>query len=139
VIDETESIRRLSRYWRWDKATDNFEPWFEFGEANVKKYQWLEQSYRDFENCRRVALTNIEGRFRVSTVFLALDHGWGNSRPILFETLADGSGIQSDYMMRYATPAEAREGHARIVRLFEFMLKAPRISLKNLDQVLREI
>jgi hypothetical protein len=59
---------------------------------------------------------SIQGDVRVSTVFLGLDHNFGDlfGLPILFETMAfiaDDSFAQD----RYRTWAEAEAGHDRIV------------------------
>lgn len=56
---------------------------------------------------------------RVSTVFLGIDHAFGDSNtPILFETMVfavrDGKTNWSDLdMERYTTAEEAAEGHKR--------------------------
>jgi hypothetical protein len=56
-----------------------------------------------------------QGDVRVSTVFMGLDHNyWGEGPPILFETMAF-VGDQTVGQERYATWAEAEEGHARWV------------------------
>ena len=66
---------------------------------------------------RRVAEDRV-GNVWVSTVFLGLDHGWVEGRPILFETMVfavddeDGADLHQE---RYATWDEAAAGHARIV------------------------
>jgi len=62
---------------------------------------------------RRVANNKI-GEVRVSTVFLAVDHSFGEGPPQLFETLVF-DGPLSDEMDRYATWAEAVAGHAKMV------------------------
>jgi hypothetical protein len=65
---------------------------------------------------RRVA-QNTVGDVWVSTVFLGLDHNWGDGPPLLFETMAfrDKQEIAMD---RYSTWAEAEAGHtAMLVRL----------------------
>jgi hypothetical protein len=59
---------------------------------------------------------SIQGDVRVSTVFLGLDHNFGDlfGLPILFETMAlvgDDSVAQD----RYRTWAEAEAGHDRMV------------------------
>jgi len=67
---------------------------------------------------RRVALT-VVGDYRVSTVFLGLDHGWGET-PQWFETMVFGLGsarAQSDGTWRYATWEEALIGHDVAVTL----------------------
>jgi hypothetical protein len=68
---------------------------------------------------RRVAKTQV-GLYRVSTVFLGLDHRMGDAgRPLLFETMvfdAGKDGDEADFGFdRYATWAEAEAGHARAV------------------------
>lgn len=61
----------------------------------------------------------VVGGYRVSTVFLGLDHGWGDSDPILFETMVfqeQGRGRADDELTeRYCTWEEAEEGHKKIV------------------------
>ena len=66
---------------------------------------------------RRVAVTELPGAVRVSTVFLGLDHNWSlEGPPILFETMIFG-GPHDEYQERYATWGEAEAGHARAVSL----------------------
>jgi hypothetical protein len=64
---------------------------------------------------RHVKLTE-QGDVRVSTVFLGLDHNFGDlfGLPILFETMAfvDHQSVARDH---YRTWEEAEAGHARIV------------------------
>jgi len=71
----------------------------------------------DIDN-RRVALTEMPNGDRISTVFLAMDHGWRSPVPILFETMIFG-GEHDQYCERYATWEEAEEGHKRAVELYE--------------------
>jgi hypothetical protein len=71
---------------------------------------WL----RSFENNnRRVAKTIIEN-VEVSTVFLGLDHNWGDGPPLLFETMVFG-GLLDQEQERYTTWEEAEKGHASVV------------------------
>jgi len=68
---------------------------------------------RNFETeDRRVAL-NYHNGVKVSTVFLGMDHQWGNGPPLLFETMVFG-GEHDGMMDRYTTWDEAVEGHLRI-------------------------
>lgn len=62
---------------------------------------------------RRIARDEIAG-VTISTVFLGLDHSYGDERPLLFETLVMGGALDQD-MWRYSTRAEALEGHAKAV------------------------
>ncbi|MEE8607179.1 MAG: hypothetical protein V3S55_06230 [Nitrospiraceae bacterium] len=63
---------------------------------------------------RHVAKTDV-GEVHVSTVFLALDHNWGDGPPLLFETLVFG-GALAERMNRYSTWDEAEAGHAAMVK-----------------------
>lgn len=77
---------------------------------------------------RRVARTCINGLF-VSTVFLGLDHGYWNNKPLFFETMIFPDEDNAPpviyferildwahgYEMRYATWDEAVEGHETVV------------------------
>lgn len=58
----------------------------------------------------RVALTELPGDVRISTVFLGLDHSFGmGDTPILFETMI--FGLKDEYCERYSTWDEAEAGH----------------------------
>ncbi len=69
---------------------------------------------------RQVAETNV-GQYRVSTVFLNVDHGFGlkpDQPPILFETMVFGDEADDpvdQHMERYSTWDEAEAGHKKIV------------------------
>ena len=60
--------------------------------------------------------TELAGGVHVSTVFLSLNHAFGQGPPVLFETMIFG-GPHDDYQERYTTVEEAREGHRRAVEL----------------------
>jgi len=69
---------------------------------------------------RRVRLTRV-GPYFISTVFLGLDHQWGQGPPILFETMIFIEGCAGDhhsfldYQTRTSTWLEAERDHARAV------------------------
>ena len=86
--------------------------------------EWFEKADR------QVALTELEG-VRVSTIFLGIDHSFGNGKPILFETMVFGKDKDGkcDYRdqecERYTTRDEAIKGHNKMVsRFMEKKLKA---------------
>ena len=56
------------------------------------------------------------GDVQVSTVFLGLDHRFGDGTPILFETMIFG-GEHDEYQERYETWDEALEGHKRAIEM----------------------
>jgi len=69
--------------------------------------EWA-MSFQDNDN-RVVKQTNI-GKIFVSTVFLGIDHRWGDGKPVLFETMIFG-GKQDQYQKRYCTYDESLAGH----------------------------
>ena len=66
--------------------------------------------------------TTVDG-YEVSTVFLGLDHGYGEGEsPILWETMIFGdgpvkcaSGDDNEYQVRYTSADDARSGHQRTI------------------------
>jgi len=63
---------------------------------------------------RVVARTTVREEIEVSTVFIGLDHQFGNGSPLLFETMVFRNGDGQD-MDRYSTWDEAIDGHQRMV------------------------
>lgn len=64
---------------------------------------------------RHIAQTYING-IHISTIFLGLDSGYGDDRPVLFETMVFGGSLD-EAMNRYRTWEEAEEGHTIMVQL----------------------
>lgn len=66
---------------------------------------------------RKVAEDNLPNGYSVSTVFLGMDHNWGQSSlPILYETMVFPAGLADDQdMARYATRHSAENGHRKMV------------------------
>lgn len=65
------------------------------------------------------SILRLRGRvYRVSTIWLGLDHGWGISRrPIIFETMIfEGNGSTDLATWRYSTAQQAMRGHIHAVR-----------------------
>jgi hypothetical protein len=69
---------------------------------------------------REVAKTRLWNGVFVSTVFLGLDHNWGEGPPLIFETMVFDSSRKYEPQERYSTEEQARAGHARFVRLYQF-------------------
>lgn len=83
-------------------------------EATIE--EWIE--WRDKNNVH-VGDTTI-GDYRVSTVFLGLDHSFDGGLPVVFETMVFPTGSWSeDYCERYHTYEEALAGHERVVELYK--------------------
>ena len=70
---------------------------------------------------RRVGFNTVDGR-DISTVFLGINHQYGNGAPLLFETIVfDNRGGENEnsgdeYCERYSTYDEAESGHAKVVQ-----------------------
>lgn len=86
-----------------------------------------------FENANRtVRRSTVSGLLEVSTVFLGLDHNWGDGEPLVFETMIftdlDMSGF-ADYQTRCSTWAQAEEMHRVAVEFAgESLRKAQQVS-----------
>lgn len=64
----------------------------------------------------RTVIPNPTGgeKVLVSTVFLAMDHSWGDGPPVLWETMVFGGPLDM-YQDRYSSEEDARAGHERVV------------------------
>lgn len=97
--------------------------------------RWLDLHEPDYQ---QVASTIVGGVWRVSTVWMGVDHGIGLTPPLIFETMVfeiaeshgfvgpsvwTGDGWAFTYhedvgeQWRYSTERQAREGHEVMVRL----------------------
>jgi hypothetical protein len=83
------------------------------------------------ETDRRVAKTTLKGGVFVSTVFLGVDHSFGEgSPPILFETMVFDprrpkfDQALDEYTRRYVTWEEAEAGHKEVVTQVEEVLQS---------------
>ena len=72
--------------------------------------RWYESADRQVARTVRLCGEDIN----VSTVFLALDHNFGGTTTLLYESMVFGGPLDGD-CERYATRAEALTGHAAMV------------------------
>ena len=68
---------------------------------------------RGFDMDRRVGEDTVRDQ-RVSTVWLGLNHSFGEGPPLIFETMIFG-GPHDEYQDRYSTEEDALAGHKRVV------------------------
>jgi hypothetical protein len=74
-----------------------------------------EESARPGAGWARVARTELPDGVSVSTVFLGLDHRFGNNGPpLVFETMVFCGALDGE-QVRYSTWAEAEAGHEAMV------------------------
>lgn len=71
--------------------------------------------YEKAQGKRHVGRDKI-GDVEVSTVFLSINHNWGDGPPLLYETMIFGGELDGE-QWRYATKEEAEKGHAAAVAL----------------------
>ena len=77
---------------------------------------WIRKWSENNKPVKRVGYYESE-KYRVSTVFLGINHGrLCSSRDLWFETMIFG-GINDQYCERYETWDEASKGHSRILKL----------------------
>lgn len=96
-------------------------PYYKLDEKKNVVPATFEEFGKMFENInnRLVRRTTVNDECDVSTVFLGLDHGFGNllshhPGPVVFETLVFGGPFDGE-MVRYRTWADACEGHQVMV------------------------
>jgi hypothetical protein len=89
--------------------------------------EWFKY-YENGPDARRVAMWAGKG-VTVSTVFLAMNHGFGGD-PLWFETLVFG-GAMDDEMRRYATWNEAVQGHNEVVEEVEATMRTRMITFEE--------
>lgn len=77
----------------------------------INREQWTALFALPFDDIRRVALTERDG-VAVSTVWLGLDHQYGDGPPLIFETMIL-DGPNAGDLWRYATEEDALKGHER--------------------------
>lgn len=63
---------------------------------------------------RHVGDDEIDG-YRVSTVFLGLDHNFGGGAPLLYETMIFCEGPLNNWAARYSTWSQAEAGHQKVL------------------------
>ena len=84
----------------------------------MAQMEWM----RTFNNYRHIGEDYLRIRgdtYRVSTVWLGLDHNWNpKGPPLIFETMVftEDALIFEDLMLRYSTLAQAQHGHRLMVR-----------------------
>ena len=67
-----------------------------------------------FETGDRHIAKDIVGDITVSTIFLGIDHSFGEGTPLLFETRVFGGEHDGD-MDRYSTREQAEDGHIKML------------------------
>lgn len=72
--------------------------------------------WMDDRNNTKIKRDELPDNITVSTVFLGLDHNYGEGKPILFETMIFG-WEHGEYQERYCTWDEAIKGHQKAIEM----------------------
>lgn len=84
----------------------------------VPLLEWVDW-FGNFKN-RIVKQEELPNTFRVSTVFLGLDHNFDGGKSLLFETMVFPADSMGDLdCERYSTWDEAEAGHKKMVEKWE--------------------
>lgn len=83
-------------------------------EPDMKKWhEWMEK------HTAKAVARNEVGGWMVSTVFLGIDHGWGNPQdgvePVVFETMVFDAEGEAKHQERHTTLQEAQIRHAFVL------------------------
>ena len=91
--------------------------WYTLDENNIPIKTQSIQEYIDWETDeKRIVKQDNIGKVIVSTVFLGLDHSYGRSIPILWETMIF-EGEHDGYQDRYSSYEDALKGHQKALDL----------------------
>jgi len=74
-------------------------------------HKWVKWCQKNSRIVKRTKLLDV----LVSTVFLGMDHQFGQGEPILFETMIFG-GDHDEFQERYSTWEQAEAGHEAAVK-----------------------
>lgn len=84
----------------------------------ISMYEWAEK-FND-QSYKRIGYTELPWGGRVSTVWLGLDHGFGEVGPLIFETMVFPKDSFSELdCQRYSTEDQARAGHDAMVEKWQ--------------------
>ena len=83
--------------------------WYRLDGRKAVRCSMLEPFEMD-KDSKRVGFNQING-VDVSTIFLGLDHAWGNGPPLLFETMVFGGALDQE-QDRCSTWEQAETMHA---------------------------
>ena len=77
----------------------------------------LVEVYNDNDK-KRILGKDVVCGVMISTIFLGIDHNFGDGPPIIFETMVFGGVAPNSEQERYSTYDEAMAGHKRYVKKY---------------------
>lgn len=82
---------------------------FDKNGKTIGLFEWM--SLSEMEDYRRIGGTKLKNGYFVSTVWLGIDIGIIDRKPIIFETMV----FPSHDMAKYSTLEQAKKGHEKMV------------------------
>ena len=85
----------------------------------------LQEWAKDFERAenKRIALTRLPNGYDVSTVWLGLNHAWGDGPPLIYESMVFKRVEKHPWRgldrQRYSTLHDADQGHQALVEKWQ--------------------
>jgi len=95
---------------------DDYLRYFDLDCNPITMWEWSELLERP--GYKIVKQTQVEEGVKVSTVWLGLNHNWGDGPPLIFETMIFG-GPYDQSQWRYPNKVAALAGHDQAVALAE--------------------
>jgi hypothetical protein len=80
----------------------------------ISRERWIEM-WEDID-VKRIGYNEV-GSYHVSTVWLGINHSFGDGPPVIFETMIFGEGPLDQEQWRYCTRQGAEKGHRAAVDL----------------------
>ena len=97
--------------------------------------EWFEKSVRTpgkNPGWSRIVQQTMVWDTMVSTVFLGLNHQFGDGPPLLFETMIFGPADQErEHQWRYSTWEQAEEGHKKAMALVQAYYDQPGFAIRG--------
>ena len=93
--------------------------WYDKQGNSLESHEAIEKLLTD-PTYKIIAKTVLPNEKVVSTVWLGLDHNFYGGTPLIFETMVfpKEGDFCDEYCERYATLAEAKNGHEEVVKKF---------------------
>lgn len=99
----------------------------------ITMIEWADLYLKD-DHRPVVAKTQV-GEIEVSTVWLGINHNWGDGPPLIFETMIFPRSEIPAYCVRYSTYAEAEHGHEVAVERTKTFLFAQELRRRTCERL----
>jgi hypothetical protein len=101
----------------YDRQGNPLQTFDDDGKPITETLIWFEKKFSD-PKYKTVEKTKVGDDYEVSTVWLGINHNFGDGLPLIFETMifTRDEYEYDNWCWRYTTEAEAKKAHAAIVK-----------------------